>query len=88
MKFSRRTARNTFYDHKRNEKMFEEVRVEPVDEKLRRYKSYWLAHVTRMNNNRILKIMLNYRPNERRRFGRTLTRLLDKAATGLSRLDS
>jgi hypothetical protein len=36
MKVFRRTARNTFYDHKKNEKIFEEVRVEPVDEKLRR----------------------------------------------------
>jgi hypothetical protein len=36
------------------------------DEKLRRYKSNWLRHATRMNNNRMPKIMLNYRPNGRR----------------------
>ena len=34
--------------------------VEPVDEKLRRYKSNWLRHVRIMNNNRVPKIMLNY----------------------------
>jgi hypothetical protein len=39
----------------------EELKVEPVDERLRRYKSNWL-HVTRMNNNMTPKIMLNYRP--------------------------
>jgi hypothetical protein len=37
----------------------EELKVEPVDEKLRRYKSNWLKHVTGMNNNRMPKIMLN-----------------------------
>jgi hypothetical protein len=35
----------------------EELKVEPVDEKLRRYKSNWLQHVTRMNN-MMQKIML------------------------------
>jgi hypothetical protein len=41
----------------------EELKVEPVEEKLRRYKSHWLQHVSRMNNNRMPKIMLKYRPN-------------------------
>jgi len=36
--------------------------VEPVDEELRKYKSNWLRHETRMNNNRMPIIMLNYRP--------------------------
>jgi hypothetical protein len=30
------------------------------------------------------KIMLNYRPDGHRRLGRTLKKLLDEAATGLS----
>jgi hypothetical protein len=59
------------------------VKVEPVDEKLR-YKSNWLPHVTRMNN-RMPKIILNYRPNEQRQLGRPLKRLLDEARTGPSR---
>jgi len=33
----------------RNEGILEEVKVEPVDKKLRRYKSNWLQHVTRMS---------------------------------------
>jgi len=53
----------TPFDHKRNENILEELKVEAVDEKLRRYKSHWLRHVTRMNNIRVPKIMLNYRPN-------------------------
>jgi len=42
-----------------------------VDEKLRRYKSNWLQHVTWMNNNRMPKIILNYRPNGWRWLERT-----------------
>jgi hypothetical protein len=37
------------------------------------------------NNKRMLKIMVNCRPNGRRRIGRLLKRLLDEAETGLSR---
>jgi hypothetical protein len=50
-------------------KFWEEFKVEAVDEKLRKYKSNWLSHATRMNNNRITKIMLNCRPDGRRRLG-------------------
>jgi hypothetical protein len=42
------------------------------EEKLSRYKSNWLRHATRMNNNRMPKIMLNYRPHGRRRLERPL----------------
>jgi hypothetical protein len=63
MKLFRRTARNNRYDQKRNEEIFEAVKVEPVDEKLRRYKSNWLRHVTRTENNRMPKIMWNFIPN-------------------------
>jgi hypothetical protein len=38
----------------------------------------WLRHGTRMSNSRMPKIMLNYRPNGRRRLGRPLKRLLDE----------
>jgi len=61
------------------------LKVEPADEKLSRYKSNWLRHVTRMYNNRMSKIMLNYRPNGRIRLARPLKRLLDEATTSLSR---
>jgi hypothetical protein len=41
-----------------------------------------------MNNNRMPKIMLNYRPNQRRRLGRPWKRLLAEAETGLLRRNS
>jgi len=48
----------------------DELKVEPVDDDIRRYKSNFLQHVTRMNSNRMPQIMLNYRPNGRRNLGR------------------
>jgi hypothetical protein len=91
MKFFGRTAEYPICDHKRNEEILEELKVESVDKKLRRYKSNCLRHVTRMNNNnnnRMPKIMLIYRSNGRRQLGRPLKRLLDEAETGLSRPNS
>jgi hypothetical protein len=54
MKFFRTTARYILFEHKRNEEIFEELKLEQVDEKLRRYKSNGL-HVTRTKNNRMPK---------------------------------
>jgi hypothetical protein len=39
IKFFRRRAGYTLFEHKRNEEILEELKVEPVDEKLRRCKS-------------------------------------------------
>ena len=50
--FQKKTAGYTLFDHKRNEEILEDLKVELVDEKLRRCKSNWLQHVTRMNNNK------------------------------------
>jgi hypothetical protein len=54
MKFFRRTSGYMLSDHKRNE-ILEDLKMEPVDNKSRRYKLNWLRHVTRMNNNRMPK---------------------------------
>jgi hypothetical protein len=51
--------------------ILEELKVEPADKKIKRYKSNWLRCVTRMNNNRMPKIVLNCRPVGRRRLGKT-----------------
>jgi hypothetical protein len=68
-----------------NKENFEDFQVEPVVEKLRRYKSNWLQRVTRMSSNRMSKIMLNCRTYGRRRLGRPLKRVLDGAETDLLR---
>ena len=49
------------FDYRKNEEILENLEVEPDDEKLRRYKSNWLQHVTRMDSNRMAKIVLNCR---------------------------
>jgi hypothetical protein len=85
MRFFKTTAGFTLFDHKRNEEILEELKGEPADKKLRRYKSDWLQHVTRMNNNRMPNIVLNYRPNGRRLLERPLKRLLEEPETGLLR---
>jgi hypothetical protein len=38
MKFFRRTAGCTLFNHERDEKIVEDLKVEPVGEKVRRYK--------------------------------------------------
>ena len=48
----------------------------------------WLQHVTRLNKSRMPDIMLNYRPNRRRRLGILLKRILEEAQTGLIRPSS
>jgi hypothetical protein len=65
MKVSIRTPDYTLFDYKMNKEILEEIKVEQNDENLRRYKSSWLilVHVTRMNNSRMPKIILNYRRN-------------------------
>jgi len=48
-----KTNRLRPYCHKWNEDILEELKVEPANDKLRRYKSKCLKHVTRKNNNNI-----------------------------------
>ena len=49
----------------RGSEIFEELKVEPVDEKLGSSKSNWLRHVTRMCRKRMPEVKLNYRCNGR-----------------------
>jgi len=46
-------------------KLWESLKVEPVDSKVRRCESNWLRRVTRMNSSRMANIVLNCRPNGR-----------------------
>ena len=73
------------FDHRKDEEILGDLKVEPVGEKLSRYKSNRLRHVTLVNNNMMPTIMLNYRADGRRRLGRPWKSLLDEAETGLSR---
>jgi len=70
MKLFRRTAGCTLLDSKRNEEIVEELNVEPVGKKLRRYKSNCLRFATRLNSSRMARGKLNCRAKGRRRLGR------------------
>jgi hypothetical protein len=48
-----------YHDHKRNKEILGEMKAELVEEKLRRYKSNSLRHVTRTRTNRMPKIVLD-----------------------------
>jgi hypothetical protein len=50
--------RVTRFDHKRNEEILEQLKLETFGEKLRRYESNWLRRITRMNGSRMTTIML------------------------------
>jgi len=80
-----RAAGYTLVDHERNAEILEEVKAEPVDRKLRRYKSNLLRHVTRMNSSRMANGMLNCRPIGRRRLERPLKGQSYEGETGLAR---
>ena len=85
LKYFRITAGTRFWTTKDLKKFLEELAAEPIDRKLRSYRTDWLRRVTRMDSSRMLKIMLNSRPNGRRRLGRPLKRLLGGVETGLLR---
>jgi hypothetical protein len=80
-----RTVRYPLHDYKGEKEILVELKVEPVDEKLRRYKSNWPPHVIRMINKRMTKIMLNCRPSGRRQLGKLLKENIRRAKKGLSR---
>jgi hypothetical protein len=88
MKILRRRAGHTFFDYKRSEEILEGLKIEPLNQKGRIHKQNWLRHVTRMKNNSMPNIIVNYRPHGRRRVGRPLKRLLDEPKTGIARSNS
>lgn len=51
-----------FFDHKRNNIILEELKIEPPDEKLRRYKLNWPQREIKMNK-RMPKTIIIYRQN-------------------------
>ena len=77
MRYMRKTAGYTWSDYKSNTEVIKELKITPVLEKLENHKTKWIRHVNRMTNDRLPKIMKNYRPLGTRRRGRPMKRLLD-----------
>jgi hypothetical protein len=66
MKFMRKTAGFTLWDHKRNE-ILRNLKVEPISKFIQNYRANWKAHIELMDSNRIPNNLLNYRPHKPRK---------------------
>jgi hypothetical protein len=82
MKFLRKTAGFTFWDHKRNQELLKKLEVEPISKFIQNYRTNWKEHIERMDSGRIPNNLLNYRPHGKRSLGRPLKRW-SETVTGL-----
>jgi hypothetical protein len=72
MRFLRRTAGYTCWDHKRNEDILTELQISQITEFIYQYRKNWREHVDRMSSDRIPKNILNYQRKGKRNVGRPL----------------
>jgi hypothetical protein len=70
MRFLGSVKGHTRLDKIRNEDIRKELGVFSVNDRIRRYRQDWLEHVERMEEGRVLKQALWYRPKGRRDLGR------------------
>jgi hypothetical protein len=77
MRFLRRTAGYTRWDHKRNEDSLTELQISQITEFICQYRKNWKEHVDRMGSDRIPKMILKYQPTGKRNLGRSLKRWKD-----------
>jgi hypothetical protein len=61
-------------DHRRNEGIREEILIIDINSRIKDYQIKWLQHLERMEQNRILKLPLNYKPRGRSDQGRPCRR--------------
>jgi hypothetical protein len=76
IKFTRTTAKHTWDDHKRNQDITEELKIQ-VMEKINNYKNKWTQYVRPMDRARLPHAVLKYQPAGRTDQRRLLKRLLD-----------
>lgn len=77
MRFLRRVAGVTLRDQKRSEDIRNELNIFRLNDKIKTNKYNWFQHVTRMDENRFPKQMLNYKPLGHRNIGRPKQRWKD-----------
>jgi hypothetical protein len=77
MRFLRRTAGYTRWDHKRNEDILTELQISQITEFICQYRKNWKEYVYRMSSDRIPKIILKYQPKRKINLGRPLKRWKD-----------
>jgi hypothetical protein len=72
MKLMRKTAKYTWQDHKINQEIMNELKTNPVLEKINNYKEKWIQHVHRMERSILPCAILNYQSSGKRNHGRPL----------------
>ena len=77
MRFMRRTAGYSLLDHKRNEDILKELKVDSIIQHTEQYRLNWKEHVARMPSNRLPKLILRYAPRGRRSLGRPKKRWIE-----------
>lgn len=82
MKYMRATAGYTKMDKKRNSEILNELNVEPIMGRIKRYRKDWRSHVMRMSDDRSPRKIWNYTPKGRRSRGRPMKRILDTSSSG------
>jgi hypothetical protein len=60
MRFLRRTAGYTRWDHQRNEDILTELQMSQITEFIYQYRKNWKEHADRMSSDRIPKMILKY----------------------------
>ena len=78
MRFLRSVAGYTIADRKRSEDIRTELNIFRLMDKITQYREEWLQHINRMDNNRIPKRILHYKPSGRRNVGRPYKRWTDQ----------
>jgi hypothetical protein len=70
----RKTAGFTFWDHKRNEEILKNLKVETVSKFIQNYRANWKDHIEKIDSNRIPNNLLNYKPHGKISLERLLKR--------------
>jgi hypothetical protein len=60
--------------HRRNEDITEALQIIYINSRIKDYQIKWRQHLERMGQNRIPKLLLNYKPRGRRNQGRPCRR--------------
>jgi hypothetical protein len=74
IRFLRSVAGYRLIDHRRNEDIREELQIIDINSGIKDYQIKWFQHFERMEQNRITKLLLNYKPRGRRDQGRPCRR--------------
>jgi len=78
MKFLRHLLGITKLDKVKNQCIREKTGAQNIVKEIKQYQKKWLQHVQRMDTNRLPRQVLKYRPEGRRKIGRTKKRWKDQ----------